>query len=68
MFYYFKYNFSDSFDYRKEISVTRKIKFNEYNKSNKKIINIAIIGASPFAKQVHIPNLKKLDSKFKFMH
>ena len=60
-----KYNFSDSFDYQKEINLNRKIKLNEYNKLNKKIFNIAIIGASPFAKQVHIPNLKKLDSKFR---
>ena len=57
-----------------EYNKLKKINFDESyikNSSNQKIksdpnvINVALIGASPFAKNVHIPNFLKLNDKYK---
>tara|TARA_B100001250_G_C19808402_1_gene794554 strand:- start:2334 stop:3644 length:1311 start_codon:yes stop_codon:yes gene_type:complete len=58
---YSKYDFNE---HEKLLNDSRKIVFKNVKIRKKEIINIAIIGAGPFAKQVHIPNLKKLKSKF----
>jgi predicted dehydrogenase/threonine dehydrogenase-like Zn-dependent dehydrogenase len=57
------YNSIDTINDLKEIKLNRKISIKDFN-NKKGIINVAIIGAGPFAKQVHIPNFKRLPTKF----
>tara|TARA_B110000003_G_C16652238_1_gene534702 strand:- start:3385 stop:5532 length:2148 start_codon:yes stop_codon:yes gene_type:complete len=58
------YNSNNSVEVLKNIKLNRKIKLRDLKNNKKEIINVAIIGAGPFAKQVHIPNFKRLKSKF----
>lgn len=46
----------------KDLESNKKISLN--NRKNNKLINVAIVGASPFAKNVHIPNFRKLSDKY----
>tara|TARA_X000000368_G_scaffold384316_1_gene342813 strand:+ start:2535 stop:4661 length:2127 start_codon:yes stop_codon:yes gene_type:complete len=57
-----KYKEFDKIELSNDLEKNKKIIIND--KRNKKLINVAIIGASPFAKNVHIPNFKKLSDKF----
>ncbi len=53
------------FEYpQEEKKFERKLKITPYVKKEKKIINVAIIGAGDFAKAVHIPNLQKMPNKY----
>ena len=58
------YNSNNSVEELENIKLNRKIKLKDLKNNKKEIINVAIIGAGPFAKQVHIPNFKRLESKF----
>lgn len=53
------------FEYpHKEESLERKLELTPFIKRDKEIINVAIIGAGGFAKNVHLPNLLKLKNKY----
>ncbi|HEX2984222.1 MAG TPA: bi-domain-containing oxidoreductase, partial [Ignavibacteriales bacterium] len=43
----------------------RTLKVNSFDKLDKNIVNIALIGTGSFAKNFHLPNISKLPDKFK---
>jgi predicted dehydrogenase/threonine dehydrogenase-like Zn-dependent dehydrogenase len=43
---------------------TRKIQYRAEGRARREAIRVALIGAGAFAKSVHLPNLKDLDSRF----
>lgn len=45
-------------------TLSNKIELKPFIKKNKKVINVAIIGAGGFAKGMHLPNLMKLKDKY----
>ncbi len=48
-----------------QIEVTHKIELSAKSNKNSKLIHVGIIGAGAFARDVHIPNLAKLNSSYK---
>lgn len=43
----------------------RTLKVNNFDKLDKNIVNVALIGTGSFAKNFHLPNISKLPDKFK---